>query len=110
MRNEMMHRPVVKKELVAFMREKQKQLTGKLGQIEQAAHEKKFLLFRMRQWCSCNFLLGQMKPKQILEIGTAIGFSSSLMAQYVGDGHVTTIDRYDVMIKKSQRNLQTIGP
>ena len=26
------------------------------------------------------FLLGQMKPKQILEIGTAIGFSSSLMA------------------------------
>lgn len=55
MRNEMMHRPVVKKELVAFMREKQKQLTGKLGQIEQAAHEKKFLLFRMRQWCSCNF-------------------------------------------------------
>ena len=38
------------------MREKQKQLTGKLGQIEQAAHEKKFLLFRMRQWCSCNFI------------------------------------------------------
>jgi len=26
MRNEMMHRPVVKPELVAFMREKQKQL------------------------------------------------------------------------------------
>ncbi|HJE16951.1 MAG TPA: O-methyltransferase, partial [Enterococcus casseliflavus] len=37
MRNEMMHRPVVKPELVAFMREKQKQLPGELGEIEQAA-------------------------------------------------------------------------
>lgn len=54
MRNEMMHRPVVKRTSGVYAG-KQKQLTGKLGQIEQAAHEKKFLLFRMRQWCSCNF-------------------------------------------------------
>ena len=34
-------------------------------------------------------------------------FSSSLMAQFVGeDGHVTTIDRFDVMIK-SEENLST---
>ena len=52
-------------------------------------------------------MLGQLKPKNILEIGAAIGFSSSLMAQFVGeDGHVTTIDRFDVMIK-SEENLST---
>ena len=85
------------------MREKQKQLTGKLGQIEQAAHEKEVPIIPHETVVFLQFLLGQMKPKQILEIGTAIGFSSSLMAQYVGDGHVTTIDRYDVMIKKPEK-------
>lgn len=109
MRNEMMHRPVVKKELVAFMREKQKQLTGKLGQIEQTAHEKEVPIIPHETVVFLQFLLGQMKPKQILEIGTAIGFSSSLMAQYVGDGHVTTIDRYDVMIKKARETYKQLG-
>ena len=99
MRNEMMHRPVVKKELVAFMREKQKQLTGKLGQIEQAAHEKEVPIIPHETVVFLQFLLGQMKPKQILEIGTAIGFSSSLMAQYVFDGHFSTIDLFFVLIK-----------
>ena len=38
MRNEMMHRPVVKEELVDFMRTKQKKLSGELGLIEEEAH------------------------------------------------------------------------
>lgn len=51
-----------------------------------------------------------MKPKNILEIGTAIGFSSSLMAQYVGEeGHVTTIDRFDVMIRKAKATYERLG-
>ncbi|MFS0965061.1 O-methyltransferase, partial [Enterococcus durans] len=42
-------------------------------------------------------------------IGAAIGFSSSLMAQFVGeDGHVTTIDRFDVMIKKAKKTYQRL--
>ena len=51
----------------------------------------------------------KLKPKNILEIGAAIGFSSSLMAQFVGeDGHVTTIDRFDVMIKKAKKTYQRL--
>lgn len=83
MRNEMMHRPVVKPELVAFMREKQKQLPGELGEIEQAAHEKEVPIIPHETVVFLQFLLGQLQPKEILEIGTAIGFSSSLMAQCV---------------------------
>jgi predicted O-methyltransferase YrrM len=109
MRNEMMHRPVVKKELVAFMRDKQKQLSGKLGQIEQTAREKEVPIIPHETVVFLQFLLGQIKPKEILEIGTAIGFSSSLMAQYVGDGHVTTIDRFDVMIRKARETYKELG-
>ena len=46
----------------------------------------------MKRLFFLQFLLGQIKPREVLEIGTAIGFSSSLMSQYVGeDGHVTTM-------------------
>lgn len=108
--NEMMHRPVVKPELVKYMREEQKQLTGELGQVEAEAHEKGVPIIPHETVVFMQFLLGQLRPKEILEIGAAIGFSSSLMAQYVpADGHVTTIDRYDVMIAKAKETYERLG-
>lgn len=110
MRNEMMHRPVVKPELVDFLRTEQKQLTGELAQIEKEANENEVPIIPHETVVFLQFLLGQIKPKQILEIGTALGFSSSLMAQYVGeDGHVTTIDRFDVMIRKAKATYERLG-
>jgi len=110
MRNEMMYRPVVKPELVAFLRNEQKQLSGELGQIEKEANESEVPIIPHETVVFMQFLLGQIKPKQVLEIGTALGFSSSLMAQYVGeDGHVTTIDRFDVMIRKAKKTYERLG-
>ncbi|MBL1228978.1 O-methyltransferase [Enterococcus sp. BWB1-3] len=110
MRNEMMHRPVVKKELLDFMREKQKKLPGELGVVEEEAHADGVPVIPHETVVFLQFLLGQIKPKNILEIGAAIGFSSSLMAQYVGeDGHVTTIDRFDVMIKKAKKTYERLN-
>ncbi|MCB5956395.1 O-methyltransferase [Enterococcus sp. CWB-B31] len=110
MRNEMMHRPVVKKELLDFMREKQKKLPGELGVVEEEAHADGVPVIPHETVVFLQFLLGQIKPKNILEIGAAIGFSSSLMAQYVGeDGHVTTIDRFDIMIKKAKKTYERLN-
>ncbi|MEI5989438.1 O-methyltransferase [Enterococcus termitis] len=110
MRNEMMHRPVVKQELVDFMRNKQKKIQGELGVIEEEAHEAGVPIIPHETVVFLQFFLDQIKPKNILEIGTAIGFSSSLMAQYVGeDGHVTTIDRFDVMIRKAKVTYERLG-
>ena len=39
-RNEMMHRPVVKPEIVDYLRTEQKQVPGELGQIQKEANEK----------------------------------------------------------------------
>ncbi len=64
MRNEMMHRPVVKPELVAFMREKQKQLPGELGEIEQAAHEKEVPIIPHETVVFCSFI-GTASAKEI---------------------------------------------
>lgn len=110
MRNEMMHRPVVKPELVEFMRTKQKALTGGLGALEADAHKREVPVIPHETVVFLQFLLGQLQPKEILEIGTAIGFSASLMTACLAPGgHVTTIDRYDVMIKEAKENFQRLG-
>ncbi|MTD41410.1 methyltransferase domain-containing protein [Erwinia sp. CPCC 100877] len=110
MRNEMMHRPVVKKELVDFMRNKQKKIAGELGVIEEEAHQEGVPIIPHETVVFLQFFLGQLKPKNILEIGAAIGFSSSLMAQCMAeDGHVTTIDRFDVMIRRAKATYERLG-
>lgn len=48
------------------------------------------------------------KPKKILEVGACIGFSSILMALKT-DAHITTIDRYEVMIKQAKANFKKYG-
>lgn len=108
--NEMMDRPVINNDVREFLRNAQKPLTGTLGEIEQDAHERRVPIIPHETVVFLNLLLGQLKPKQILEIGTAIGFSSSLMAQHVGEnGQVTTIDRYEKMFKEARENYEKQG-
>lgn len=106
----MMDRPVINNDVREFLRNAQKPLAGKLGEIEQDAHERRVPIIPHETVVFLNLLLGQLKPKQILEIGTAIGFSSSLMAQHVGEkGQVTTIDRYEKMFQEAKVNYEAQG-
>lgn len=110
MRNEMMHRPVVKEELLDFMRTQQKKLPGELGKLEEEAHVAGVPVIPHETVVFLKFLLGQIQPERILEIGAAIGFSSSVMATTIGENaHVTTIDRFDVMIEKAKKNYERLG-
>ena len=48
-------------------------------------------------------MLGIVKPKRILEIGTAVGYSALLMAEYMPkDCTIVTMENYDVRIKKAR--------
>lgn len=47
------------------------------------------------------------RPKQILEVGTAIGFSALLMSEYAKDAHITTIENYDKRIVLAKENFKT---
>ena len=110
MRNEMMHRPVVKEELLDFMRTQQKKLPGELGKLEEEAHVAEVPVIPHETVVFLKFLLGQLQPERILEIGAAIGFSSSVMATTIGENaHVMTIDRFDVMIEKAKKNYERLG-
>lgn len=50
-------------------------------------------------------ILHLKQPTLILEIGTCIGFSAALMAQTLKNAHITTIERYPLMIEKAKENF-----
>ena len=52
------------------------------------------------------FLMASSKPKNILEVGCAIGFSALLMAQYSDDDtKITTIEKYEKRIPVAKDNF-----
>ncbi len=51
-------------------------------------------------------LIKMKKPKKILEVGTAIGYSSIMMAQTLGDCKITTIERREDMIELARENIK----
>ena len=105
MLNEMMHRPIVNEDVLHFMRTQQA-LPGKLGELEAQAQHDGVPVIPHETVSFLRFLLGQLQPKAILEVGTAIGFSASLMATISGaNSHVTTIDRFPVMIEQAKKNF-----
>ena len=53
------------------------------------------------------FLLRYVKPKSILEVGTAIGFSAILMSEYAPkDCKITTIEKYEKRIPVAKENFR----
>lgn len=110
MRNEMMYRPIINEDILHYLRTEQKQLTGSLGELEELAHENGVPVIPHETVVFLQFLLKQKHPKNVLEIGTAIGFSASLMAETLGeDAKITTIDRFPVMIEKAKKNFEKLG-
>ena len=110
MLNEMMHRPIVLEEIVTYMRHAQLPFEGILGQIEAYANERGIPVIPHETAKFIDFFCASLEPKSILEIGTAIGFSASLMAQHLqSDGHLTTIDRYPKMFERAKENFIKMG-
>lgn len=103
--NHNMRRPVVKQEIVDFMRNRQMQVTGQLKELEDFARKENIPIIPHETVAYFRFLMETMQPKNILEIGTAIGFSALLMAQHSPESKITTIDRNPEMIGFAKANF-----
>ena len=50
------------------------------------------------------------RPRRILEVGTAVGYSTLLMSRVMPEGcHITTIEKYEKRIPVARRNFQRAG-
>ena len=81
-----------------------------LDEIEKYANETNVPVIRKSMQSLLKFLLAYAKPKSILEVGTAIGFSALLMSEYAPDDcRITTIEKYEKRIPLARENFRRAG-
>lgn len=81
-----------------------------LDEIEKHARETQVPVIRKPTQSLLKFLLELSKPKRVLEVGTAVGFSALLMSEYApGDCHITTIEKYEKRIPVAKENFRRAG-
>ena len=81
-----------------------------LNELEQFAIETNVPIIRPQMQSFLKLLLAMKQPKQILEVGTAIGFSALLMSEYgPKDLRITTIEKYEKRIPLAKENFRKAG-
>lgn len=88
-----------------FMRQRQQPVSGHLKLLEDFARQENIPIIPHETVAYFRFLMQTLKPKKILEVGTAIGFSALLMAENAPDAQITTIDRNEEMIGFAKDNF-----
>ena len=76
-----------------------------LDELEAYALNTQVPIIRKEMQSFMKTMLVMNKPKQILEVGTAIGYSALLMSEFT-DGHITTIENYDKRIPIARDNFK----
>ncbi len=81
-----------------------------LDALEQRATQLRVPIIRRPTQNLLRLLLELHRPKRILEVGTAIGFSAILMAEYAPeDACITTIEKYEKRFAIAEENFRTSG-
>ena len=81
-----------------------------LDKLEAEANRDNVPIIRKSMQRFLKLMLELKKPKNILEVGTAVGFSAILMAQYSqSDCHITTIEKYEKRIPVAKENFLKSG-
>ena len=78
--------------------------------IEQEAIRDYVPIIRKESQSLLRVLLKIKKPGQVLEVGTAIGFSAILMGECLPESsHLTTIEKYETRIPVAKENFKRAG-
>lgn len=81
-----------------------------LEEIERKAAESLVPIIRKETGALLKTLVAGVRPRAILEIGTAVGYSALLMASVMEEGcHITTIEKYEKRIPAARENFHRAG-
>lgn len=84
--------------------------TEYLDRLEEKAISDNVPIIRRSMQRFLKLMLKMNQPKAILEVGTAVGFSAILMAQYSEpDCKITTIEKYEKRIPIARKNFAESG-
>lgn len=81
-----------------------------LDSIEREARETRVPIIRRETGALLRTLIAALSPSQILEIGTAVGYSALLMCRVMPeDCRITTIENYEKRIPVARENFRRAG-
>lgn len=81
-----------------------------LDELEQNALDTYVPIIRKEMQAFMKVLLAMQQPKRILEVGTAVGFSTLLMCEYGPENvEITTIENYEKRIPIAKENFKRAG-
>ncbi|MGN8886091.1 O-methyltransferase [Blautia sp. HCP28S3_G10] len=101
---------IVDERMRTFINSLDKGNTPFLEELEQEALISSVPIIRREMQSFIKVLLAMNKPQQILEVGTAVGFSTLLMCEYgQPEAHITTIENYEKRISIAKENFRKAG-
>ena len=101
---------IVDERLVTYINSLDTGNTRILDAVEREALDSYVPIIRKEMQSFLKLLLAMTKPKRILEVGTAVGFSSILMAEYDPvPCEIVTIENYEKRIPIARENFKRAG-
>lgn len=98
---------IVEERMAVYLNSLETGLSPLLEQIQEEALCDYVPIIRPQMQSFLQVLLKMQKPMRILEVGTAVGFSTLLMAEYAPLGcHITTIEKYEKRIPIAKENFK----
>src|SRR5699024_7065434 len=92
-----------------YIRETLKEKDGLLKELEIYADKNNVPIIHKEVSELLRVILKIKRPKRILEVGCAIGYSSIFFASCLDDIEIITIERNQDMIKKAKENIKKAG-
>ena len=101
---------IVDERMTAYINSLDPGNTPFLNELEQEAVNTYVPIIRKEMQSFLKVMLSIIRPEKILEVGTAIGFSTLLMCEYNPAAcHITTIENYPVRIPIASENFKKTG-
>ena len=93
---------------VTYIQSLEKPNSEILSDMEREAHKDLVPIIRKEMESFLRVILNIKHPKEILELGTAIGYSAILMSEAC-DAKITTIENYEKRIPIAKENIKKAG-
>ena len=101
---------IVDERFVTYINSLDTENTSFLEELEKTAKEAYVPIIRREMQSLLKLLLAMKRPIRILEVGTAVGFSALLMAEYNPVAcEITTIENYEKRIPNAKENFAKAG-
>ena len=101
---------IVNERIVSYIHSLERSNGEVCDEIEEFAHQTNVPIIRKEMESFLRVLIEIKKPKRILELGTAIGYSAILMANTMSeDCRITTLENYDKRIPIARDNFKRAG-